>query len=145
MTDSWLGLSLPARRWLRQRDVLAPEIEASDLITKVNVLPDAPGIPLDAYGLASAPDAARGHGKPAEVRLYVDDVPAGYGELPWTVPNLFAIVGVSCGFAAYDTVDPDRFLAPFPFTGDLTHVRLDVSGDLVIDEVAEFRRLMAQQ
>ncbi|MEZ5207774.1 MAG: arylsulfatase [Acidimicrobiales bacterium] len=95
--------------------------------------------------LVGAPDAARGHGKPAEVRLYVDDVPAGYGELPWTVPNLFAIVGVSCGFAAYDTVDPDRFLAPFPFTGDLTHVRLDVSGDLVIDEVAEFRRLMAQQ
>ena len=79
------------------------------------------------------------------MRLYVDDAPVAYGEIDWTVPNLFAMVGVSCGHAAYDTVDPAVYVAPFTFTGGLEVVRLDVSGELLVDKAAEFRRMMAQQ
>jgi arylsulfatase len=86
-----------------------------------------------------------GKGKPAEVRLYVDDAPVAFGELDHTVPNLFGIVGMSCGHAAFDTVDPEAYVAPFPCTAELEVVRLDVSGDLIIDEAAELRRMMAQQ
>mgnify|MGYP001811667258 CR=1 FL=1 len=45
----------------------------------------------------------------------------------------------------YDTVDPEVYVAPFTFTGGLEVVRLDVSGELLVDEAAEFRRMMAQQ
>ncbi|MEZ4437000.1 MAG: hypothetical protein R3F65_31785 [bacterium] len=47
-------------RWRRQRGQQAPAIEGADLITRMNILPDAPPvIPLSRYGLASSPDAAR--------------------------------------------------------------------------------------
>lgn len=53
------GGSPALQRWIRQRDELALAVEEADLITKLNVLPDGPGIPLAAYGLESAPDADR--------------------------------------------------------------------------------------
>jgi arylsulfatase len=122
---NYLGL----RRWRVGADQRVPP---GDHQLRVEVAPfgDAPG---------------RGKGKPAEVRLYVDGAPVAYGEIDWTVPNLFATVGVSCGHAAYDTVDPEVYVAPFTFTGGLEVVRLDVSGELLVDEAAEFRRMMAQQ
>jgi hypothetical protein len=47
------------KRWSEQRGVQQPKLEALDLITKLNVLPDLPAIPLSKYGLASSPDGAR--------------------------------------------------------------------------------------
>ena len=90
-------------------------------------------------------DFASGKGTPAEVRLFVDDEVVGFGELPYSVPNLFATVGMSCGYAAFDTVDPSAYLAPFTFTGTLHKVVLDVTGQLTIDPGAEMTRLMTQQ
>ncbi len=86
-----------------------------------------------------------GKGEPAEVRLYVDDAPVAFGELDHTVPNLFGMVGMSCGHAAFDSVDPDAYVAPFAFTGELDVVRLDITGERIIDQAAEFRRIMTQQ
>ena len=54
--------------------------------------------------------------------MFHDDEVVGIGELPWTVPNLFATVGISCGYAAFDTVDPSTYEAPFTFTGTLEQV-----------------------
>jgi hypothetical protein len=45
-------------RWRTQRDA-APTLEAQDLITRLNVLPELPQIPLSAYGLGSSPDGAK--------------------------------------------------------------------------------------
>ena len=46
-------------RWRSQRDSSAG-LEAQDLITRLNILPDLPPqVPLSQYGLASSPDAAR--------------------------------------------------------------------------------------
>ena len=53
------GKSAALTRWLSQRDSSAG-LEAQDLITRLNVLPDLPPqIPLSQYGLASSPEAAR--------------------------------------------------------------------------------------
>jgi arylsulfatase len=91
------------------------------------------------------PDFSKGHGSPAAVSLLVDDELVGAGALPYTVPNLFGIVGVSCGYAAFDSVDPERFDAPFVFTGALHRVELDLSGELLTDPAAEMTRMMTQQ
>ena len=67
---------------------------------------------------------------------------SGYGELPHTVPNLFGIVGLSCGYAAYDSVDPSAYLAPFTFTGTIHGVMLDVTGESLVHPEAEMTRMM---
>jgi arylsulfatase A-like enzyme len=91
------------------------------------------------------PNFALGHGSPAEVRLFIEDEVVGFGELPHTVPNLFGIVGLSCGYAAYDSVDPSRYEAPFTFTGEIDRVVLDITGELLVHPEAEMTRLMTQQ
>src|SRR5262249_24530609 len=48
------------QRWYEQRGDALAKLEAMDLITKLNVLPDMPPqIPLTDFGLASSPDAAQ--------------------------------------------------------------------------------------
>ena len=91
------------------------------------------------------PDFLAGKGSPAEVRLFAGDEVIGFGELPHTVPNVFATVGMSCGYAAFDSVDPAAYLAPFTFTGTIHKVVLDVTGELTIHPDAELTRLMTQQ
>jgi len=53
------GESPALQRWLRQRSEFAPALEQADLITSMNALPDSLATPLNAFGLASAADAAR--------------------------------------------------------------------------------------
>jgi arylsulfatase len=86
-----------------------------------------------------------GRGTAAEVRLFHDEAEVGFGELPYTVPIMFSTSGASCGIAYFDTVDPSAYEAPFPFTGDLEKVVLDVSGELMVNPGAEVTRMMTQQ
>ena len=95
--------------------------------------------------VTGGPDFSQGKGSHALVRLMVDDDVVGEGELPWTVPNLYATTGLSCGYAAYDSVDPGRYLSPFAFTGTLHRVVLDLTGEVSLDPAAEMTRLMTQQ
>lgn len=44
--------------WKQQREDAVLKLEGSDLIEKLNLLPDTPLTPLSQYGLASSPDAA---------------------------------------------------------------------------------------
>ena len=91
------------------------------------------------------PDFSQGHGSPAEVRLFHGDELVGMGALPHTVPNLFGIVGLSCGYAAYDSVDPSAYTAPGTFTGTIHKVVLDVTGESLLHPEAEMKRMMTQQ
>jgi hypothetical protein len=50
-------LSPRLARWRSQRDVVQPQLEQADLITKLNALTEAMGLPLGDYDLASSPDA----------------------------------------------------------------------------------------
>jgi len=97
------------------------------------------------FETTGSPDFSLGHGSPAAVRLFIDDDLVGVGELPYTVPNLFGIIGVSCGYAATDSVAPTRYEAPFAFNAKLHKVVLDISGEALIHPSAEMTRLMTQQ
>lgn len=46
-------------RWYEQRSTQQDKLEAADLITRLNILPNTAQIPLNEYGLSSSPDAQR--------------------------------------------------------------------------------------
>jgi arylsulfatase len=54
-------------------------------------------------------------------------------------------VGFSCGYAAFDTVAPVLYAAPFRFRGTLHRLTVDLSGELLQHDEAELRGLMAEQ
>ena len=91
------------------------------------------------------PDFANGHGPPGRCSLTYDGRLVGAMDLPYTTPNRFGPVGFSCGYAAFDTCDPERFDAPFRFSGTIKRVQFDLSGDLIQHDDAEMRRLMVEQ
>lgn len=92
-----------------------------------------------------APDFRNGHGPPGNGLLYIDDDLVGAVEMPFTTPGRMGPVGFSCGYAAFDSVDPDRYAKPFRFSGTIHHVVFDLSGDQLQHDEAEMRRLMTQQ
>jgi arylsulfatase len=93
------------------------------------------------------PDISKGEGAPGTVRLYYGDEQVGEGELPTTVPIMIGIIaGLSCGRDAVNAVsDVYRDRKPFAFTGDITRVTVDVSGEQFVDHEAELDRIMAQE
>jgi len=87
----------------------------------------------------------KGKGTSGRSQLYVDDRLVASVEIPYTVPNLFGIIGLCCGRDATDSVSPKDYAAPFAFTGQIDSVTLDVTGELIEDDESEMKRLMAQQ
>jgi len=61
-----------------------------------------------------------------------------------TVPIVFGIEGLSCGYDFGESVSA-HYEAPFRFTGTIHSVTVDVSGELIQDDEAESRLLMARQ
>jgi len=94
---------------------------------------------------SGAPDFTNGRGAAGSSQLYIDETLVAASELPHTTPNMFGVLGLSCGYAAFDSVDPELYTAPFRFTGNIDKVTIDVSGDLIQDPEAELTRLMTQQ
>ena len=91
------------------------------------------------------PDIPNGKGAPGRFQLYVDGELVGNQDVPYTVPLVFELEGLSCGSDFGAPVLEDVYKAPFAFTGTLHSVTIDVSGELIDDEEARVRRLMAQQ
>ncbi len=91
------------------------------------------------------PDFRRGRGPAGRALVYVDGELSGATEVPYTTPTRFGPVGFSCGYAAFDTVAPDRYAAPFRFTGTIERVTFDVSGELTTYDAAELQRLLIEQ
>ncbi|MFA9400956.1 MAG: arylsulfatase, partial [Acidobacteriota bacterium] len=92
-----------------------------------------------------APDPTLGRGTPGRGQLYVDGTLVASEQLPHTVPNMFGVIGLSCGRDGNDSVSPDDYAAPNDFTGSIKSVTIDLSGDLIVDSEAEMKRLLAQQ
>ncbi len=92
-----------------------------------------------------APDIRNGRGTPGRVRLFVDGVEVGQGELPVTTPLRLAqggamLVGADSG----STVTPD-YPSPFRFTHRIHRVIVDVSGEHVEDYQAQMKIALAKQ
>jgi arylsulfatase len=76
--------------------------------------------------------------------LYIDGEIVGAEEFHVTVPILFGIEGLSCGYDFGEAVSHE-YHAPFTFTGTIHKVTMDLSGELIKDDEAIVRALMAQQ
>jgi arylsulfatase A-like enzyme len=90
------------------------------------------------------PDLARGMGAGGRGQLYIDGELVGDAEFETTVPIMFGIEGLSCGYDFGEAVTED-YETPFRFTGAIATVTVDVSGELIKDSEAEMAQLMAQQ
>ena len=87
----------------------------------------------------------KGFGPPGHGLLYIDEELVGAVKIPHTTPNRMGPVGFSCGYAAFDSVDPSRYTIPFRFTGTIHRVVFDLSGDLLQHNEAEVQHLMSRQ
>jgi arylsulfatase len=90
------------------------------------------------------PDIPKGKGTPGRGLLYFDGKLVGAAEIPVTTPLLFNPGGLTCGANPGLPVTPD-YPSPFTFTGTIYDVTVDVSGDLIKDDEADLRRVMAKQ
>ena len=91
-----------------------------------------------------APNVREGKGTPGRGQLYINGELVGATEFPVTVPIVFGIEGLSCGYDFGEAVT-HQYTAPFRFTGKIKKVVTDMSGDLIVDDDAKVRLLMAQQ
>jgi hypothetical protein len=90
------------------------------------------------------PDIAKAQGAPGRAQLYCDGALVGNAEFVMTVPLIFGIEGLSCGYDFGEAVT-HNYHAPYRFTGTIHRVTVDLSGELIQDEEAEMRVLMARQ
>jgi len=87
----------------------------------------------------------KGIGTPGTITLFVDGEQVGSGDLPVTVPIMLGLGGgVAVGRDAGAPVTQE-YQSPNAFTGTLTKVVFDVSGEHVVDHEAEFRIAIARQ
>ena len=94
-----------------------------------------------------APDPSTGMGAPGRAQLYIDGELVGNTEFAKTTPLVFGIAGgaVLCGADEPSPVVPHDYDPPNRFTGTINTVTIDVSGELIEDDEATMRRLMAHQ
>jgi arylsulfatase len=90
-------------------------------------------------------DLLNGRGPGGWARLWFDDRLVGAADWEFTTPVMIGVLGVSCGYAAFDSVDPALYRAPFGFTGTLHDVVVDTSGELYDTDEAQMQVLMAKQ
>jgi arylsulfatase len=90
------------------------------------------------------PDPRNGKGAPGRGQLYFNEQLVGNSDFPTTVPILFGIEGLSCGYDFGEAVSHE-YHAPFTFTGTIHKVTVDLSGELIVDDESAVKRLIAQQ
>jgi arylsulfatase A-like enzyme len=91
------------------------------------------------------PDFAVGKGAPGRFQLYVDGTIVADRAVPHTTPMFYELEGLSCGYDSGAPVLADVYESPFQFTGTIHSATVDVAGDLIEDDEAALRRVMAQQ
>jgi arylsulfatase len=91
------------------------------------------------------PDLARGKGAPGRAQLYIDDKLVGQADFAVTTPISLGLTGgIKVGADPGAPVAP-FYKPPFEFTGKIYSVTIDVGGELIKDEHAELRKIMATQ
>jgi arylsulfatase A-like enzyme len=96
------------------------------------------------FEVTGKPDIEKGKGSPGRGQLYFDGKLVGNAEFDITVPIVFGIEGLSCGYDFGEAVTHD-YRVPFRFTGTIHSVTVDLSGDLIKDKDSEMRLLLARQ
>jgi arylsulfatase len=90
-------------------------------------------------------DVAHGKGAPGRGQLYIDGKLVGQADIPLTNPlSIGLLAAFVCGADLGATVTPN-YKSPFEFTGTIHKVTVDVSGDLIKDDEAAMRMVLARQ
>jgi arylsulfatase len=76
--------------------------------------------------------------------LTIDGRPVGSVEIPKTWPVHGTTAGVTCGYDTGAAVS-DAYAAPFPFTGTLRRVVVELQNDGVPDPAGGFRSALAEE
>jgi len=97
------------------------------------------------FEVTGEPEVLKGKGVPGRGQLYIDGNLVGQVAMSVTNPIMLGLAsGVAVGADPGSPVT-DKYTAPFPFSGTLHSVTMDVSGDLIVDSEAEMRSIMARQ
>ena len=97
------------------------------------------------FEVTGPPDIASGKGTPSHAQLYIDGNLVGQSEFDVTTPLSLGLTGgISVGADPGAPVAP-FYKSPFEFTGTVHSVTFDLSGDVIQDEEAEMRQIMARQ
>ena len=97
------------------------------------------------FEVTGKPDIAKGKGAPGKGQLYFDGRLVGESEIELTNPLTFGLLNsIVCGADQGSPVTPE-YKPPFPFTGAIHSVTVDVSGELIRDSEAEVRMILARQ
>ena len=97
------------------------------------------------FEVTGEPDIAQGKGSPGRAQLYIDGKLVGQADFPHTTPLSLGLTGgITVGADLGAPVAP-FYRTPFAFTGTIQSVTFDVSGDVIMDEDAEMRRILARQ
>jgi arylsulfatase len=113
-------------------------------VTSTVDVPEGPATLRYEFEPTSPPQIREGKGAGGRAQLYINGKLVGSAEFPTTVPLLFGIEGLSCGYDFGEAVSHE-YRAPFTFTGTIREVTVDLSGELIEDDEAQVRKLMAQQ
>jgi arylsulfatase A-like enzyme len=97
------------------------------------------------FEVTGKPDFAQGKGSPGRGQLYIDSKLVGEADFEVTTPLSLGLtggitVGADPGAPVAPFYDP-----PFEFTGTIHSVTFDLSGELIKDDEAELRRILARQ
>jgi len=91
------------------------------------------------------PEIAHGKGVSGKAELYINGERVAEGEIPITVPLSYSLSeGLSCGRDSGASVTLD-YQPPFPFSGRLDRVEVDVTGRAFGDREAASREVLARQ
>lgn len=97
------------------------------------------------FEVTGKPDIANGKGASGKAQLYFDHRLVAESKIELTNPLTIGLLGsIVCGRDAGSPVTP-KYKPPFPFTGAIHSVTVDVSGELIRDTEAEVRMILARQ
>jgi arylsulfatase A-like enzyme len=97
------------------------------------------------FEVTGPPDIATGKGTPGRAQVYIDGKLVGQTDFPVTTPLSLGLTGgITVGADPGAPVAP-FYSSPFEFTGTVHSVTFDVSGDVIKDDEAELRRILARQ
>ena len=97
------------------------------------------------FEVTGEPDISNGIGTPGTGRLFIDDEQVGEAEFDHTTPLSLGLTGgITVGADPGAPVSP-FYDTPFEFTGTVHSVTFDLSGDVIKDDEAEMRMIMARQ
>jgi arylsulfatase len=65
--------------------------------------------------------------------------------MPFSILNMWGTEGLTCGYDGGDRVAAEEYIDEFSFTGRITRVTLDLSGELIPDTEADLKIAMARQ